>query len=228
MTTFWKNRQEGFLSVIRHLLKIFRCKFLIDNDYNSDSYSCFKTISDLLNLQVEFKTLTIYLKGSQDEHLWWNQISNKLGLVEDLSILSVADPEISNTFGLVEDLGILTSDLGFNPDFTSWPQELIYIPSSAWFTLEHFLACTSTRIILFQSHLENMDLDAILKTWKAGKLPNLNSLWLDSLGITDTGATILGMNLLELNGTVIQTDDGSKKAIINSGIRIVMHVTPSE
>ncbi|EFO85030.1 hypothetical protein CRE_22020 [Caenorhabditis remanei] len=205
---FWKNRQEGCLSVIRHLLKIFQCKFSIDNVCNSESYSCFKTTSELFNLQVEFKKLTIYLRGSEDEHLWWNQISNK--------------------FGLVETLEILTSDLGFNPVFTSWPQH-IDITNSAWFTLEHFLACTCTSIILFQSHLESMDLDAILKTWKAGKLPNLNFLWLHSLTMTDNGATILGMNSRELNGMVIQTDDGSKKARINAGVCCIeMSVTPSE
>ncbi|EFO85020.1 hypothetical protein CRE_22015 [Caenorhabditis remanei] len=84
-------------------------------------------------------------------------------------------------------------------------------------------------LVLYESHLENMDLDAILKTWKAGKLPNLNFLWLDSLRMTDNGATILGMNSRELNGVVIQTDDGSKKAIINTGVRCIeMSVTPSE
>ena len=55
MTVFWENDQEGFLSVIRYLLKIFRCKISINEHYKSGSYV--NTISELFNLQVEFKKL---------------------------------------------------------------------------------------------------------------------------------------------------------------------------
>ncbi|EFO85042.1 hypothetical protein CRE_22047 [Caenorhabditis remanei] len=202
--TFWKNHQEGFLSVIRHLLKIFRCKFSIYNDFYSDLYE--KTISELFNLQVEFKTLTIHFKRAGDQHLFWNQISNKLGLVEDLLI--------SSTF-----------DSDFIPVFTSWPQN-INILNSDWFTLESLLTCPCTTITLWNSSLGNKDLDEILKNWKSGGFPNLERLIIHSHRIRNNGTTILGMNLEEM---VIQTDDGSKKATFKLGYQsIEMSVTVSQ
>ncbi|EFO98954.1 hypothetical protein CRE_05254 [Caenorhabditis remanei] len=189
---FWKNRQEGFLSVIQHLSQMFQCKI-------STSFNCHfsdllqPTISKLFDLQLEFKILCICLDGSKDEDLF-NQISGNLKLVEYLSI--------SSSF-----------NTGFEPVFTSWPQKII-ITSSAWFTLEYLLACTSTTITLGWAHLGNKDLDEILKNWKAGEFPNLERLKIQSRNITSFGATILGMNLRELVGKVIQTDDGSKKATI--------------
>ncbi|EFO85069.1 hypothetical protein CRE_22031 [Caenorhabditis remanei] len=190
--TLWKNNREGFLSVIRYLLKIFRCKFSVNCDHNSGSLQ--PIISKLFDLQVEFKTLFIYLYGLKDDNLFWNQISNKLGLVKDLSIYSLVNP-------------------GFIPVFASWPQS-IFIMSSAWFTLEYLLACTCTKISLDWSYLDNKDMDAILRKWKAGGFPNLEYLYVGSHNITKNGELILGMNPLKLRGKVIQTDDGSKKASI--------------
>ena len=210
MSTFWKNRQEGFLSVIRHLLKIFRCKFSISNNYNSYSFSCAKTISELFNLQVKFKRLSIRLNGSEDRILLWNQISSYFGLVEDLTISSVANP-------------------GFRPVFTSWPQKIDIPWCSDWVTLESLLACTCTTIRLGGSHFCNKDLDDLLRKWKSEGFPNLKCLKIYSQNIRRNGTTILGMNLLELRGKVIRTDDGSKKAIINTGDgRIEISVTPVE
>ncbi|EFO85000.1 hypothetical protein CRE_22009 [Caenorhabditis remanei] len=193
--TLWKNNREGFLSVIQHLLKMFKCKFSTNiSCYNSDLYQ--PTIAMLFDLRMKFKTIIIELNGSKDRILLWNQISNKLELVEDLVFFSGLDP-------------------GFSPVFASWPQK-ISIMDSVVFTLESLLACTCTTITHRQSHMKNKDLDVILKNWKAGGLPNLNCLRLDSLMITDDGGHILGTTFRELNGMVIQTDDGSKKATINT------------
>ncbi|KAF1771339.1 hypothetical protein GCK72_003165 [Caenorhabditis remanei] len=140
--------------------------------------------------------LVIVLDGSEDRIVLWNQISRKLELIEDLVIFSGRNR--------------------FTPVFASWPQN-INIFSSVVFTLESLFECNCTRITLKWSHLENKDLEVILNNWKTGKLPNLTFLRVDSEIITDNGATILGMNLSELDGMVIQTDDGSKKATINTG-----------
>ncbi|KAF1771300.1 hypothetical protein GCK72_003126 [Caenorhabditis remanei] len=194
--TFWKNDQEGFLSVIQHLLKIFRCKISISNNYNSDLYQ--PTISMLFDLQVEFKTLTICFDGSKDQNLLWNQISSNFGLVEYLT--SFSNP-------------------GFNPVFTSWPRNISFI-SSEWVTLESLLACTCTTIKLDWSDFGNKDLDEILKKWKTGGFANLKRLVISSQNIKNNGELILGMNLMELNGKVIQADDVLKK----STIRIDSHI----
>ncbi|EFO85054.1 hypothetical protein CRE_22028 [Caenorhabditis remanei] len=204
ITILWKNLREGYLSVIWYLLKIFQCKFSIGNNYDSDLYKT--TISELLDRQVEFKTLTIRLNGSKDENLLWNQISCNLGLVEDLRIESVDNPDVT-------------------PVFTSWPQK-INISSSAWFTLESLLTCPCTSILLEGSHFENKDLEVIFRKWKTGGFPNLEYLYVNSSSIANNGTTILGMNLMELDGNVIQTEDGSKKATIRiRGRSIEMSVT---
>ncbi|EFO85040.1 hypothetical protein CRE_21994 [Caenorhabditis remanei] len=188
--TFWKNLQEGCLSVIRHLLNMFQCKISSNiSYYNSDLYQ--PTILMLFDLQVEFKTLTIQINGSEDENLL-NQIFSNFKLIEDLIISHRC-----------------LSD--FTPVFTSWPQK-ITITNSAWFTLEHLLACTCTRITLGWSPLENTDLDVILRKWKAGGFPNLEYLWVNKYYISNDRMTILTLNPLEVRGNVIQTDDGSKKA----------------
>ncbi|KAF1771314.1 hypothetical protein GCK72_003140 [Caenorhabditis remanei] len=198
ITTFWKNHQEGFLSVIEHLLKMFQCKFSIYNAYNSDSLQ--PIISELFNLQVEFQKLTIYLKGSKDEIIFWNQISNKLELVEDLELSSILKP---NSI----------------PVFNSWPQKIGIIRSD-WFTLEHLLTCTCTTIELGWSHLGMKDLNTVLKNWKAGGFPNLEYLYVEGQNIQNNGT----MNWSQM---VIQTDDGSKKATINTRYnRLEMYVTP--
>ncbi|EFO85018.1 hypothetical protein CRE_22048 [Caenorhabditis remanei] len=207
ITTFWKNDKEGFLSVIRHLMKIFQCRFSINNDYNSVSYE--KTISELFNLQVEFMKLTIYLRGSEDEHSFWNQISNKFGLVEDLRITCVFDPD-------------------FTPVFTSWPQK-IYILNSDWFTVESLLTCTCSTITLWNSTLGNKDLDVVLRKWKTGGFQNLEGMKIIGRNITNKGTAVLEMRLMELDGMVIQTDDGSKKATFKLGYQsIEMSVTVSQ
>ncbi|KAF1771181.1 hypothetical protein GCK72_003007 [Caenorhabditis remanei] len=144
-----------------------------------------------------------------EENFLWNRISRNLGLVEYLRITSICD-------------------LGFRPFFHSWPPK-INITTSDWFTLEYLLACTSTTITLVQSHLENKDFDVILRNWMIGGLPNLKYLEIISMSFTDNGKHILGMNLRELAGKVIQTNDGSKKAtirIISRSIKI--SVTPFE
>ncbi|EFO85049.1 hypothetical protein CRE_21992 [Caenorhabditis remanei] len=190
---FWKNHREGFLTVIHHLLKIFPCKISTKSSCcDSDLFQ--PTISMLFDLQLEFKMLTISLNGSKDENLFWNQISNKLGLVKSLSISSIPDP-------------------GFRPVFTSWPLE-INIGSSAWFTLESLLACTCTRIILEESLLKNKWLDLILRKWKAGGYPNLTYLRIQGQNISINGTRILGINLWELDYNVIETEDESKEATI--------------
>ncbi|EFO85092.1 hypothetical protein CRE_21980 [Caenorhabditis remanei] len=101
----------------------------------------------------------------------------------------------------------------YHPVFASWPQK-IYIMNSAWFTLEHLLGCTCTTITLGCSHLENKDMDVILRKWKAGGFPNLEYLQVDSQFITNNGTMILGMSLLELQEKVLHTDDGLKKATL--------------
>ncbi|EFO97103.1 hypothetical protein CRE_31527 [Caenorhabditis remanei] len=189
-----RNRQEGFLSVIRHLLKMFQCRISTDIS-TQNSYFYEPIISELLDQQVKFKALNIVLDGSKDQNLLWNQISSNFGLVENLKVLSN------------------TTNSGFRPVFTSWPQN-ITIRSSYWFTLEYLLACTCQRITLGMSDLENKDLDEVLKKWKAGRFLNLEYLYVGSHNITTDRTTILGMNPLELRGVVIQTDDGSKKATI--------------
>ena len=124
---FWNNHREGFLSVIRHLLKMFKCNISADIGYfNWDILQ--PVIFELLDLQLEFKKIVIYLNGSEDQSLLWNQICSNLGLVEDLIILPVVNPR-------------------FRPVFTSWPQNIL-ITSSAGIILESLLACTSTRITL--------------------------------------------------------------------------------
>ncbi|KAF1771168.1 hypothetical protein GCK72_002994 [Caenorhabditis remanei] len=209
--TLWKNYQdqkEGFRSVIRHLSNMFQCK--IPTGSNCCDIVLFETrVSLLFDLQVEFESLCVRFTGSKDENLLFNQLSSGFRLVEDLCISSTPDP-------------------GFIPVFSSWPQE-ISIWSSAWFTLEHLLESTCTRITLWISLLKNKDLDEILKNWKAGRLPNLKHLSIDSLNITNNGEHILGMNLRELDGMAIQTDDGLKKATIERRTHdISMFVTPLE
>ncbi|EFO85077.1 hypothetical protein CRE_22014 [Caenorhabditis remanei] len=200
----WKNHQEGFLYVTQHLLKMFQCTISTKSHcYGSDFFH--PTISMLFDRQVEFKRLTICLNGSKDQSLFWNQISSNFGLVEYFRIESVADP-------------------AFIPVFNSWPQK-IYIIRSDWFTLESLLACTCTTITLWDSLLGTKDLDVILRKWKAGGFANLEWMKIQSRNIENNETTILGMNLMELRGMVIQTDDGSKKATINTDYgRIEMSV----
>ncbi|KAF1771295.1 hypothetical protein GCK72_003121 [Caenorhabditis remanei] len=199
ISAFWKNDREEYLSAIRYLLKMFQCKISINmKHYSSGLYGA--TISMLFDLQVEFKKLSISLNGSEDQNLLWNQISNKLGLVEDLRITS-------------------TFNTDFIPVFTSWPQN-ITITRSHWFTLKSLLACSCTTITLPWSHLENEDLDEILKNWKAGGFLNLKNLRVESQRITNNGTTILGMSLSELDGKDIQTNDGLRKATINTGFQM--------
>ncbi|EFO97078.1 hypothetical protein CRE_31533 [Caenorhabditis remanei] len=194
--TLWKNyqdRQEGFHTVIRHLSNMFQCKIPTHNlCRDSDLFET--RVSLLFDLHVEFERLCVRFTGSKYENLLFNQLSSNFRLVEDLCILSSFNSD-------------------FRPVFTSWPQE-ITIWSSAWFTLEYLLECASSKIILLQSHLENKDLDEVLKNWKAGGFPNLKYLKVKSNSITNNGTTILGMKLSELAGKVIHTDDGTKKAII--------------
>ncbi|EFO85003.1 hypothetical protein CRE_22059 [Caenorhabditis remanei] len=155
--TFWNNHREGFLSLI--LITTYNC------------YSYQSTLSELFDVQVvEFKTLTIELKGSKDEKLLWKQIISNFWQVEDLRIFSVANS-------------------GFIPVFTSWPQK-INIRNSYWFTLETILACTSTTILLGRSRLENKDLDVILRKWKAGGFLTLKRLTIDSRNFTGDGEQI--------------------------------------
>ncbi|EFP01935.1 hypothetical protein CRE_13777 [Caenorhabditis remanei] len=130
----------------------------------------------------------------ENRELLWNQISSSLESVEDLNIST-------------------TVNAGFKPVFTSWSQK-IYISDSYWLTLESLLACTCTTIRLEESRLGNKDLDVILRNWKVGGFPNLEYLKIHGESITNNRTKILGMNLEELNGSGIQTDDGSKKAII--------------
>ncbi|EFO87057.1 hypothetical protein CRE_20628 [Caenorhabditis remanei] len=199
-----KNR-KGFLSFIQHILKMFPCKILTsDRCYQSDLFQ--PTISYLLDQQVEFSALTIRLA----QILLFEQISNNFGLIENLKIISVAN-------------------FGFRPVSSSWPQQ-ISIKSSYWFTLESLLACTCTSITLEESRLENKDLDEIYRKWRAGELPNLKYLKIHSLSFTDNGDHVLGRNLMELDGMIIQTDDGSKKATIKLQLfwMIEMNVTPLE
>ncbi|EFP04500.1 hypothetical protein CRE_24292 [Caenorhabditis remanei] len=188
----------------RYISKIFQCKFSISKNFNSDIYQ--PVVSELFDLQQEFKTLTIDLNVLKDRKLW-DHISTKFGLVEDLSISSSFDP-------------------GFRPVLASWPQK-IAIMNSDWFTLESFLACTCTRIKLGWSNFGNNDLDVILRKWKTGGFPNLERLMITSGKMKDNGEHILGMNWSELEGMVILSDDGSKKATIHTYFcSFKMSVTP--
>ncbi|KAF1771302.1 hypothetical protein GCK72_003128 [Caenorhabditis remanei] len=194
ITIFWENHRDGYLSVIRHISKMFQCKFSISNNIHSDLYQ--PVVSELYDLQQEFKKFTIDLN-----------ISSKFGLVEDLIISSIRNP-------------------GFKPVFTSWPQN-INIMGSDWFTLKSILACTCITITLENSSLEIKDMNEILKNWKAGGFPNLKRLAINSLRFKNNGEQILGINWMELNRKVIQSDDGSKKATINTYRgHIEMSVTP--
>ncbi|KAF1771189.1 hypothetical protein GCK72_003015 [Caenorhabditis remanei] len=230
--TFWKTYLEGFLFVIQHLLKTFQCK--VSTSFNCRDSDAFQpTISMLFDLQVEFETLCIHFEGSKDENLLWNQISSNLGLVEYLTISFVPN-------------------IDFTPVFTSWPQN-IWIMNSVWFTLESLLTCPCTTITLWNSNLENKDLDEIFRKWRAGGLPNLQRLAIISLSFEANGEQIFGMNMSELDGMVIktdddngnhvlgrnlweldemviETDDGSKKATIELGLlwMIEIYVTPFE
>ncbi|EFO85047.1 hypothetical protein CRE_22038 [Caenorhabditis remanei] len=113
---------------------------------------------------------------------------------------------------------------GFKPVFISWPQKITNW-SSYFFTLEHLLACTCTTITLWNSHLGDKDVDEILRKWKAGRFPYLEYLSIEGESISNRW--ILGMYQVQLQGMVIQTDDGSKKATINTGCeRIEICVTP--
>ncbi|EFO85081.1 hypothetical protein CRE_21989 [Caenorhabditis remanei] len=205
ITTFWKNDQKGFLFITHHLWKMFPCKMSIDSSfYSSDLFQ--PTISMLFDLQVEFEELNIVLQVLKDHNLFWDQTSSKFGLVEYLRISSIPNP-------------------GFKPVFISWPQK-IDIWKSYWFTLEHLLECTCTRIILRKSH-QNEDLNVIIENWKAGGFPNLEYLYVESHYIRNNGTTILGMYLLELDGKVIQTDDESSRATFELGYQSnEMSVTP--
>ncbi|EFO85059.1 hypothetical protein CRE_22005 [Caenorhabditis remanei] len=196
ITIYWKNYREGYLSVIRHMSKMFHCKISISNDSPSVLYQ--PVVSELYDLQQEFKTFTIEFDGSEDQKLLWNQISSKFELVENLRILSIPYFDFRH----------------FRPVFTSWPQN-ITIMNSDWFTLESLLTCTCTRITLDRSRVENKDLDGALKKWKSGGFPNLERLTINDLWSTKNGEQILGMNWRDLNGVVLLTDDGSKKATIN-------------
>ncbi|EFO85037.1 hypothetical protein CRE_22042 [Caenorhabditis remanei] len=183
---YWRNHQEGFLTAVRYLLKMFRCKISIDNSYYN-IVQLQPVISELFDLQLEYKKLTIRLNRSEDHILLFNQISSSFEQVEDLTISSVSNP-------------------GFRPVFTSWPQK-ITIRNSYWFTVEYLLTCTCTTITLEKSYLRNKDLKVILKKWKAGGFPNLKCLTVSSPYFRDNGEQILG---------VIQTDDGSKKATLRT------------
>ncbi|EFP01940.1 hypothetical protein CRE_13774 [Caenorhabditis remanei] len=188
---FWKNYPEGFLSVIQYLLKIFYCKISTTIDHhNSDIYQ--PVISELFHLQLEFKKITISLDGSEQRNLLWNKIASNLRLVEELRIISVENPHV-------------------RPVVTYWPEK-ISVTSFYWF--QSLLASTCTRITLDWLHLDNTDLDEILRKWKAGGFPNLEHLKIHGQGIKDIGATILEMHLWELAGMVIEADDGSKNATI--------------
>ncbi|EFO90132.1 hypothetical protein CRE_24744 [Caenorhabditis remanei] len=209
INTFWKNQQEGFLSFISHLLKMFRCKITTTfSCCDSDSFQ--QTILMFFDLQLEFKTLCILFDGSKYQNLW-NQISSNLGLVEDLQIF------------------FDNMNSGFTPVFTSWPTKEISIFGCNWFTLESLLSCTCSSITLEESRLRYKDLNEILRKWMTGGFPNLKYLRIQRLRRTDDGEHILGMDWRDLNGMVIQTDDGSKKATINNGAGgIEISVTPFE
>ncbi|EFP01936.1 hypothetical protein CRE_13783 [Caenorhabditis remanei] len=62
--TYWKNLGEGFLWVTRHLLKMFHCEISTGKDcWRTDFFK--PIISELFELQVKFKTLTIRLNGKR-------------------------------------------------------------------------------------------------------------------------------------------------------------------
>ncbi|EFP08666.1 hypothetical protein CRE_30557 [Caenorhabditis remanei] len=206
--TYWKNLGEGFLCVTRHLLKMFHCEISTGKEcWRNDFFQ--PVISELFEQQVKFKTLTIRLYGSTDENLFWNQISNKFGLVKDLSISSVAN-------------------LGFSPVFISWPQA-ITIMNSDWFTLETLWTCPCSFINLENSTLKHMDLNEILRKWMSGGFPNLDLLKIHTLRFRDYREDILGMDWMELSVMVIQTDDGLKKATFKTDHQsIEMSVSPFE
>ncbi|EFO85009.1 hypothetical protein CRE_21982 [Caenorhabditis remanei] len=202
---------------VRVVLDILYQEIRVYHENNKDAFKIFNypDSEKILNSNIQqfsitcCTTFTIALNGSRDNNWMFNQISDKFGLVKDLEIISRANSNV-------------------RPIFASWPQN-VDIPNSAWFTLEYLFACTCTTIKLDKSHLGNKDLNDILKNWKAGGFPSLERLKVYSHNIKNNGTTILGMNLMELNGMIIQTNDESKNATINTGFRygcIEMCVTP--
>ncbi|EFO85094.1 hypothetical protein CRE_22055 [Caenorhabditis remanei] len=91
-------------------------------------------------------------------------------------------------------------------------------------TRHFFTACYAKRITIFWKNNRDGYLSVIR---------NILKMFQCKISISDNyhnnGTTILGMNLSDLAGMVIQTDDESKKATINTSFRygrIEMSVTP--
>ncbi|KAF1771299.1 hypothetical protein GCK72_003125 [Caenorhabditis remanei] len=206
--TFWKNQEEGFLSVIRHLLKMFQCK-ISTGQYCWRQESFQPILTELFDLQQEFGTITVGLHETVD-HKWLNHIFSYLGLVERLEILSTNFLPPST----------------FIPTFPPWPRRRIIIESnSSWLTLDILFTCTCSYIDIAKTNLENKELDDILTHWKAGGLPNLKYLEIGSTKFKRNGDPILEMVPNEWEGQLtIRTDDGSKTAKVHlRGNYLVMY-----
>ncbi|KAF1771327.1 hypothetical protein GCK72_003153 [Caenorhabditis remanei] len=196
INTFWKDLKEGFLSITRHLLKIFHCKISTERD--SWRHELFQPIlTELFNQQQVFETISIGLHESVD-HNWLNRIFTYSELVEGLEIPYLHSLPLSS----------------FIPTFPPWPRQRITIkPNFSWLTLDTLFTCTCSDIYIARTNLENKDLDEILTHWKAGGLPNLEYLTIGSTKIKSDGDPILGIIPSEWEDeTTIQTDDGLKTA----------------
>ncbi|EFO85038.1 hypothetical protein CRE_22025 [Caenorhabditis remanei] len=198
INTFWKDLKEGFLSITRHLLKIFHCKISTGRD--CWRHELFEPIlTELFNQQQVFEKIFIGLHESVD-HNWLNRIFTYSELVEGI--------EIPYLYSLTPST--------FIPTFPPWPrQEITIKPNFSWLTLDTLFTCTCSHIYIANTNLENKDLDEILTYWKAGGLPNLEYLTIGSTKIKFDGDPILGMVPSEWEDeTTIQTNDGLKTAVV--------------
>ncbi|CAO4363455.1 unnamed protein product [Caenorhabditis nigoni] len=109
------------------------------------------------------------------------------------------DQEFSDSLALINQLNITklieldhrVSSRIVPHRITRFPNEL-RIYNSSWFSIEQLMICTSARIYLKHSSLNNEDMDRFLQKWKRGELPNLRVMKGSSIKL-DSESPILEM-----------------------------------